>query len=215
MKISILVDNPKSWALDHAKNLHDQLKNSHSVSLIHDQSDIESGDIAIFLSCGKLVKGDVLKKNKHNLVPHASALPQGKGWAPLTWQILEGKNDIPVTLFEAVEKVDAGLIYDQIIVSFEGHELIDEMQKILGKRINEMLINFINNYPKINSRQQNGEESFYERRRPENSELDPNKTIAEQFNMLRVVNNEKYPAFFKYREHTYFLKIYKDELPNK
>jgi methionyl-tRNA formyltransferase len=29
---------------------------------------------------------------------HESALPQGQGWSPMTWQILEGASPIPVTL---------------------------------------------------------------------------------------------------------------------
>ena len=37
------------------------------------------------------------------------------------------------------------------------------------------------------------------------------KTIKEQFNLLRVVDNEKYPAFFDYSGTRYLLKIYKAE----
>lgn len=211
MKITILVDNLNSWALPHAKKLLDQLKKNHSVCLLHNQNEIKAGDVAIFLSCEKLVKDDVLQKSKYNLVAHASDLPQGKGWSPLTWQILEGKNDIPITLFEAVEKVDAGVVYDKAIIRFKGHELIDEMQEIMGEKINEMIINFLNHCLNVTGVKQIGEESFYQRRKPENSELDPDKNIIEQFNLLRVVDNEKYPAFFNYRGHKYILKIYKDK----
>lgn len=211
MKISILVDNPKSWALSHAEKLLEILKKDFDAKLIHFQKEIEGGDVAIFLSCESLVKRDVLNKNKHNLVVHASALPKGKGWSPLTWQILEGKNEIPLTLFEAVEKVDAGKIYDREILRFEGHELIGEMQEAMGKKINEMLINFLKRYPDIKGGDQTGEETFYSRRKPEDSELDPEKNISEQFNLLRVVDNDKYPAFFNFRGQKYILKIYKSE----
>lgn len=210
MKIFILVDNLNSWALPHARKLVTQLTN-HLVRLVHEQNEIEAGDVAIFLSCEKLVKADVLKKNKCNLVAHASALPQGKGWSPLTWQILEGKNNIPITLFEAVEKVDAGVIYDQAILKFNGHELINEMQEIMGKKINDIIINFLSHYPNIAGIKQAGKESFYRRRKPEDSELSIDKTIAEQFNLLRVVDNKKYPAFFNYQGHKYILKIYKSK----
>lgn len=211
MKISILVDNLNSWALSHAEKLRDVLKTNHSVSLIHTQDEIEAGEVAIFLSCEKLVKKEVLKKNRYNLVAHASDLPQGKGWSPLTWQILEGKNDVCISLFEAVDKVDAGEIYDKAMLHFEGHELIDEMQETMGLKINEMIISFLRKYPDIVGIKQAGEESFYPRRKPEDSELDMEKTITEQFNLLRVVNNEKYPVFFNYRGHKYVLKIYKSK----
>lgn len=210
MKIFILVDNLSSWALPYAKELVDQLTD-HSIRLVHTQKEIEPCDVAIFLSCESLVKSEILGKNKYNLVVHASALPQGKGWSPLTWQILEGKNNIPITMFEAVEKVDAGVIYGKAVLKFDGHELINEMHEALGEKINEMIIDFLNRYPEIVGSVQIGEESFYQRRKPADSELDPSKNIIEQFNLLRVVENEKYPAFFNHLGHKYILKIYKAE----
>lgn len=44
-----------------------------------------------------------------------------------------------------------------------------------------------------------GEESFYSRRMLKDSELDVNKSIREQFNLLRVADNNKYSAFFSYK----------------
>ena len=40
-----------------------------------------------------------------------------------------------------------------------------------------------------------GEETFYSRRNKEDSELDIKKSIESQFNLFRVCDNEKYPAF--------------------
>jgi len=53
-----------------------------------------------------------------------------------------------------------------------------------------------------------GSETFYERRRPKDSELDVSKSIADQFNLLRVVDNERYPAFFYHNGKKFILKIY-------
>jgi sialic acid synthase SpsE len=39
--------------------------------------------------------------------------------------------------------------------------------------------------------------------------LDIDKTIQEQFNLLRIVDNEKYPAFFDFADHRYVLRIEK------
>ena len=47
------------------------------------------------LSCSKKLKN--LKAYDHNIVIHANDLPRGKGWSPLTWQVLEEKfNSISV-----------------------------------------------------------------------------------------------------------------------
>lgn len=212
MKISLLTDNPKSWIIPYVDELQQALKErGHDVVHIHTWKEIPHGDLAFFLSCEKIVPSDILKRNTHNLVVHESALPQGKGWSPLTWQILEGKNEIPITLFEAVEAVDAGPIYMQAVMRFEGHELLDELKDVQGKKTNELILKFVDAYPHIQGKAQHGKETFYARRRPEDSELDIKKSIEQVFNQLRVVDNERYPAFFRYHNHTYVVKIYKKE----
>jgi len=47
----------------------------------------------------------------------------------------------------------------------------------------------------------------YRRRRPADSRLDPDRTLAEQFELLRVVDNDRYPAFFEWRGRCYEVKI--------
>jgi methionyl-tRNA formyltransferase len=72
---------------------------------------------------------------------------------------------------------------------------------------------FIAGYPETarQSRAQTGEPSYYPRRRPDDSRLDPNKTLAEQFNLLRVVDNERYPAFFEHHGQRYLVKVEKSD----
>ena len=50
----------------------------------------------------KIIEKEFLSKHKHNIAVHESSLPKGRGWAPLFWQILEGKNTMPIVLFEAL-----------------------------------------------------------------------------------------------------------------
>lgn len=213
MIISIVTDNLNSWIVPYAERLVKELESfGHEVVFLDKHEEVVTGDCAFFLGCEKLVKKDILLKNKYNLVAHESFLPQGKGWSPLTWQILEGKNEIPVTLFEAEERVDSGDIYFQEVIKFVGSELIDELREQQGNKTIELAIKFVQAFPNIVGKKQTGEETFYPKRSPKDSELDINKTIAEQFNLLRVVDNKRYPAFFKYRGHKYILKIEKENL---
>ena len=110
MKVQILVDNPNSWMVDYAKQLVDILKKKFDikVSLIYKHEEVIEGDILCLLSCQKIFKK--LHLNKYNLVVHESYLPKGKGWSPLTWQVLEKSSKIPITLFEAAKKIDSGVI---------------------------------------------------------------------------------------------------------
>jgi len=213
MKITLLMDNPTSWYYPHAQALQKALiERGHEVALAHDIGEVREGDLAFFLSCEKIIKKEVRDRNKLCLVVHESDLPCGKGWSPLTWSILGGKSEVTITLFAAVDKVDAGKIYLQDTMRFVGHELLPELHAIQGTKTNELVLQFVEKYPTITGREQQGEESFYQRRTPADSALDPNQTIAEQFNLLRVVDNEKYPAFFHYRGKKYIVKIEKDEL---
>lgn len=211
MKISILVDNPDSWIFPYAEKAVKELSRGHEVLLLREAEEISEGDCAFFLSCGKLVKDHILKRNKHNLVIHESRLPEGKGWSPLTWQILEGKNEIPITLFEAEKKVDNGKIYLQENMYFEGHELVDELRQKQGEKTIELIKKFCGAYPVMAGKAQSGRESFYPKRIAEDSELDIDKTIVGQFNLLRVADNERYPAFFHHLGHKYIVKIFKDD----
>ena len=186
---------------------------NHHVTWVHQPADVPDGELCFMLSCSQLVKPDILKRNKHNLVVHESDLPQGKGWSPMTWQVLEGKQEIPVTLFEAEEAVDSGPIYLQDAMILEGHELVDELRAQQADATFNLCRDFMDRYPEILQQavSQSGEESFYQRRRPDDSRLDPHKTIAEQFNLLRVVDNERYPAFFDWLGQRYTIKIEKAE----
>jgi UDP-2,4-diacetamido-2,4,6-trideoxy-beta-L-altropyranose hydrolase len=179
------------------------------VSLRHDPRDIPPGDFAFFLSCSKIVPRTILNRNTHNLVVHASALPHGRGWSPLTWQVLEGKKEIPITLFEAVEELDSGPVYLQDIIRLNGHELVDDLRRAVASKTIELCRNFVKQFPNILSaaRDQFGPSTYYPRRRPADSRLDPDKSIREQFNLLRVVDNERYPAYFDLHGRRYTIKI--------
>ncbi|MGR3176662.1 MAG: formyltransferase family protein [Candidatus Anammoxibacter sp.] len=212
MMIITIVSDADSWINNYITPLVEKLKNNrHLLRWFHKVSDIQEGDLVFYLGCEQIVPKEILNRNRHNLVVHESALPEGKGWSPLTWQILEGKNEIPITLFEAVEKVDSGVIYLQDVMHFKGDELIDELRKIQAEKTNELILKFINDYPKIVKKgvEQCGKDSFYRKRTSKDSRLDPDKTIKEQFDLLRTVDNKRYPAFFEMYGETYLLEIKK------
>ncbi len=213
LKINIL-SGKDSWMNKYIPQLLESLHNHGSnLRWIHDHNEIIKGDVCFILSYGKIIPECFLKLNSNNLVVHASYLPKGKGWSPMTWQILEGVNEIPLTLFEATKNLDDGPIYSQNNLNFSGNELLDEWQMIQACGTIKICVDWIMDYPNsINSAiPQNGNETIYQKRTPKDSELDINKSLYEQFNLLRVVDNESYPAFFKINGHKFFLKIKKSE----
>lgn len=212
-KIGILTDK-ESWLNRYIGDFIENLNQLEmQVELLNEIYIHKNFDVLFVLSYSKIIKPAYLQLNKHNIVVHESDLPEGKGWSPLTWQIIEGKNECKISLFEASEEVDAGRIYLKDCIKLKGNELVEDIRKLQAEKTFEMCLEFLINYKKNmeNSYEQNGKESFYPRRTPKDSELDINKSIKEQFNLLRTVDNEKYPAFFYLEGEKYFLKIFKEK----
>lgn len=205
MKVAILT-SPNQWFVSYAKILKNKIKNS-KVFFCHKEL-TESYDVVFILSYHKLIPIERLANNKHNIVIHASDLPKGKGWAPMFWQILEGKNNIVFSMFEASDGIDNGDIYMKKTLVLDGSELNDELRKKQANFIIKMCHDFLLNYQKLSTPfKQEGIESFYRKRTSVDSELDIYKTIDEQFNLLRITDNENYPAFFYKHGKKYILKI--------
>lgn len=208
MKIAILTSE-NQWFVPYAQTLADNIQ----VTLFfHHTTIIESYDILFILSYHKIIEKKYLKKNKHNIVIHASDLPAGKGWSPMFWQILQGKNSIVFSMFEASNGIDNGAIYMKKTLELTGLELNIRLRKKQAYFIQNMCLEFLNNYEKYKiPTKQNGKESFYPKRSVKDSELDITKSLEASFNLLRIVNNEEYPAFFYKNGKKYILKIYEDE----
>jgi len=213
MKIAILT-SLNQWFISYAKSLEEKIDNS---KLFFNHKEIDkSYEIVFILSYHQIIEEKYLKRHKHNIIVHESALPNGKGWAPMFWQVLEGKNEITFTMFEASVGVDSGDIYFQRNLILTGYELNHQLREKQANMIMTMCIDFIDSYDIFKtSKKQIGIESFYRKRVPKDSELDINKTIKEQFNLLRIVDNVEYPAFFYIDGHKYLLKIEKDENENR
>ena len=207
--VSILVDND-SWILSYAESLLLILSElGYQASLVRDVKDLSEGFVNFMLGCTSIIPKDALEKNKHNLVVHESALPKGRGFSPMSWQIIEGKSEIPICLIEAVENVDAGQIWIQDSIKLNGTELSKEWRVLQGEKTMELCIRFLKDYEFLKPIPQVGLSTWYPRRTPKDSILNINKSLIDQFNLLRTVDNEKYPAFFEFSGNTYLIKIEK------
>ena len=209
MNIAILT-SPEQWYIPKAVELTRRLSKA---TLFFRHEDVgDEYDIVFILSYHRIIPKDDLNKHKHNIVIHASSLPRGKGWAPLFWQVLEGSNCIPFTMFEATEKMDDGDVYMQRSLKLTGYELNDELRELQADMIQSMCIEFVEHYDLYQKpSKQTGLESIYFKRTAKDSQLDVDKTLREQFNLLRIVSNDDYPAFFELGGHRYVLKIEKQE----
>ncbi|MDB4477325.1 hypothetical protein N9018_03865, partial [Rhodopirellula sp.] len=209
LSITILTDE-SSWFNAYTQSLTTSIEEmGHDVRLTSNKCEIESGDILFLLSVWEVVPEQLLALNAHNLIVHESDLPKGRGWSPVSWQILNGAEEIPLCLIEAEKRVDAGVVYIRSTFNLEGTELIEDIRELQANATIKLCLAFMQDFPHIlrEANPQTGEATYYKRRRPECSGIDPTTAIADCFDLFRIADNEKYPVFFEYRGKKYKLAI--------
>jgi len=210
MKVSILISDISHPIYPKLRDWVSEKKQKHDISLLSKRDELSGGDILFLISCHEIINSSIRKKYQSTLVVHASDLPEGRGWSPHVWQILEGKNEITVSLLEAEDSVDSGAIWAKKKFFLDGSELADEINQKLFDTELQLLDFAIENFTKVTPLIQSGDKvTYYPKRVPKDSKLDPEKTLAEQFDILRIADNERYPAFFTYRGCNYSISLKK------
>lgn len=186
-------------------------RGEHRIRLLRSKRNLTGGDLLFLVSCGEILHAAERSLFRHVLVLHASDLPRGRGWNPHIWAILAGAEEITVTLLEARDEPDTGPIWAQRRVHVPAHALYDEINARIfdaeAALMDEAL--HLARRPQPTPQPADIERTYYRRRRPSDSELDPHKTLAEQFDLMRVADPERYPAFFRLRGHVYKLNLEK------
>ena len=207
MKIGVICSSEKhpiwprlqSWADAHAFQ--------HSIQLAKHLSELCGGDLLFLVSCSEIIQPNQLSIYRFALVLHASDLPNGAGWSPHVWSVIDGSDELTVTLLEASHPVDSGRIWKKLKFPLATDLIWNEINEKLFDAEIELMDFAIENFEKITPVDQipSGREIRYQRRTPDNSRIDPFQSIAEQFNLLRVCDPNRFPAFFELNGHKYRL----------
>jgi methionyl-tRNA formyltransferase len=208
MKIGLLTDE-KSWIYSYILKLKSEIQNFKNIECVlytnHEQ--IESCDLVFILGYLRIIPYEIIRLNKYNLVIHESDLPYGKGYSPMAWQILDGKDEITFTLFNADKDIDSGDIFLKKKLSLTGNELYHEWREKQANLSQEMVFDILKNYPKINGNPQKKGGSFYRQRKHSDDEIDINKPFVEFINKLRICDPEKFPSWFTYKDRKFYIRI--------
>ena len=168
----------------------------------------QSGDILFLISCSEIVEQNIREMFKYTLVLHASDLPDGRGWNPHVWDVISGKSSITLSLINAEDSVDTGHIWKKESIQLRGTELYDQINSLLFKAEIDLITWACKNIATAKSTPQIKRKSnYYRKRTPADSEVDINKSIKEQFNLLRVCDSERFPAFFEIKGQRFKLII--------
>lgn len=198
MKITLLCSDVLHPVNYHLNKWIKKTCDIHEISLVRRKSELAGGDILFLVSCADVIKAVDRRKYRTCLVLHASDLPHGRGWSPHVWEIINGAEQITVSLLEAGDKVDSGRIWKKISIPVPKHAMWDEINGRLFEVEIELIDFAIEAYYRVEPQEQSVENkpTHYRRRTPEDSRLDPDASIADQFNQIRVCDPHRFPAFF-------------------
>jgi methionyl-tRNA formyltransferase len=182
----------------------------HQYKIIDDHRELNgSFDLGILLGYSKIVPLYLLNiPEKGFVLFHSSDLPEGRGWAPI-YHTIVNKLDLVQTMLYASEEADRGNILAKATYKLKGFEMEHEVRKIddeltLGL-INECIDTVIEKNP-VGKTQHVSSGSWWKRRKPEDSKIDPALTIEEAFDTLRALPSSA-PAFFDMSGRKFQIKL--------
>jgi methionyl-tRNA formyltransferase len=211
MNITVLCSSPEHPVNAYLEQWADDKRVRHQIHLVRKRSELRGGDILFLVSCSELIKAEHRAMYKHTLVLHASDLPKGRGWSPHIWEIVNGADAITLSLLEAEDRVDSGKIWLKRAIPIKKTDLWYDVNHKLFKTEIDLMNEAVESFGQIQPQPQDASinPTYYERRTPTHSELDPQKTISEQFDLMRMCDPERYPAWFEHRGQKYKISLEK------
>lgn len=211
MKITILCSSDNHPVNIYLKKWIQYMNPMHDIDLVRTKDDLSGGDLFFLISSEEIIGGEDRNRYTKSLVIHASDLPKGKGWSPHIWQLLEGKTKITISLLEAGEAVDSGYIWKKLIVSVPKGALWDEINHIIFEAELALMDFAAQEFNLVTPQPQSDTvlSTYYRRRTPDDSKLNPNLSIRNQFDLIRVCDPDRFPAYFDLHGERYAIRLEK------
>lgn len=177
----------------------------HNIHLVRSRTELTGGDFLFLVSCTELIESEHLRNYHHSLVLHASDLPEGRGWSPHIWSIVNGDEAITLSLLEVEDKVDSGRIWLKLRIPVEKNALWNEVNNLLFAAEIKLMTEAIERYESIEPYSQDPDikPTYYPKRTPKDSEINPYLSIFDQFDLIRICDPTRYPAWFELHGQKY------------
>jgi methionyl-tRNA formyltransferase len=211
LKITVLCTDPVHPVNRYLDKWISEVKHRHSVDLARYSSELSEGDFLFLVSCSEIVKPEHRENYSHTLVLHASDLPKGRGWSPHIWEIVNGGDSITLSLLEAEDSVDTGRLWLKCQIPITKTALWYDVNNQLFDAEIKLMNKAVERYRNIQpcAQNPNSEPTYHRKRTPRDSQLDPCQSIADQFNLIRMCDPDRYPAWFELHGQKYKLTLEK------
>jgi len=181
---------------------------SEEIEIVSTHESCSGGDFLFALSYPKVIPEETRGLYGYCFVLHGSSLPDGRGWSPVTWQILEGQTLFTMSLIHMSEPVDSGKIIAQKEFEVKKNLLFDEISELIGRAQADLIEASLRmTTEQLIGAKQVGTPSYFGRRSPSDSEIDPHSSLSEQWDKVRIADPSRYPPFFSLLGRKYLLRV--------
>lgn len=197
MRLEILTGSSLSAQLTVDK-LSLMLEDESALRVFSSEDDLEGGDFLFALSYPTKIQIATCKKYTESYILHGSKLPQGKGWSPIIWQILKGETSFVMSMISISDSIDGGDLASQMSFEIPKSALHAEIQERIAEVQAALILDRVSSRNNFQLKlKQEGKESFYPRRFPTDSRIDPDLSILAQWDLIRSSDPDRYPAYFE------------------
>jgi methionyl-tRNA formyltransferase len=156
----------------------------------------------VLISCGYpyIIGSEILLNGKIAINVHPTLLPKYRGFRSGPYIIINNEDKSGVTVHFLTEEMDKGDIIEQeefVLTPFDTTKsCFRKARELEGSVLYRALLSLQEN--KIRPLKQNEEESsvFNYIRTPNDSEIDPKRSLLDLYNEIRACDPDDYPAFF-------------------
>jgi methionyl-tRNA formyltransferase len=160
-------------------------------------------DLGVCCGWTQIIAPEVLDVPTHGFVGvHASPLPEGRGGAPVNWQLIRDRDAVGVSLFEFTPEVDHGDIIEQRSVPVERRDDIstvyDKVTAATFDLLDDGLAAFADGVAD-GTPQRFADATYLPNRAPQDGLIDWSLSTVDQWNWIRALTHP-YPGAFTFYE---------------
>ena len=169
-------------------------------------------DYIFVVGLSQIIPKSIIQIAKYNCIGfHPTALPKGRGRAPLAWLILEEENGA-ATFFLLEPGIDSGSIVEQVefeVTNKDNAESVYNKMLEAEKNALDSLLPKIKKFSIQSFRQDDQSATWFGKRNPEDGLIDWNKDVNEIDKLIRASTNPHPGAFTFHDQH--IIRIWESE----
>ena len=203
--MNIIIATAKSWNIKNAQKFSQENKDKYSTTIITDKDELTleyvrviNPEYILFPHWSWIIPKEIFK-NFTCVVFHMTDLPFGRGGSPLQNLIERGIKRTKISAIKVDDGIDAGDIFFKRDLELFGtaEEIFMRASQVI---FDDMIPVLLDTRPV--PRKQEGEVVEFKRRKPEQSEINPDFDLEEIYDYIRMLDGEGYPkAFIKYGKY--------------